>query len=130
MKQSGFSRREREVMDIAYRRGQHLGRVSAAEVLAEIADPPSYSSVRSTRKILEQKGHLPHQADGNRYFYSPTLKRSQARRSALDQLLSTFFDDSPAAVVTALLEARGAELSEGDLEQLSRLIERAREEGR
>ncbi len=126
MKQSDFSRREREVMEIAYRHG----RVSAADVMAEMADPPSYSSVRSTLKILEQKGHLRHEADGNRYFYSPTVARSQARESALEQLLSTFFDDSPAAVVTALLEARGAELSAGDLEELSRLIERAREEGR
>ena len=63
-------------------------------------------------------------------FYSPTVKRSQARASALDQLLSTFFDDSPAEVVTALLEARGAELTEADLDQLSQLIDRAREEGR
>ena len=126
MSKNGFSRREREVMDIAYRRGQ----VTAAEVLAEMPDPPSYSSVRSTLAILEQKGHLRHEADGNRYVYSPTVERSQARRSALDQLLSTFFDDSPAEVVTALLEARGDELSDEDLRQLSELIERAREEGR
>ncbi len=126
MKRHEFSRREREVMDIAYRRG----RVTAAEVLAEMVDPPSYSSVRSTLAILEQKGHLQHAADGNRYVYSPTLGRSQARRSALDQLLSTFFDDSPAQVVTALLEAHGADLTPDDLEQLSRLIDRARQEGR
>ncbi len=126
MKQSDFSRREREVMDIAYRRG----RVSAADVLAEMADPPSYSSVRSTLKILEQKGHLRHEADGGRYLYTPTVERSRARRSALDRLLSTFFDDSPAEVVTALLEDRGAELTEADLDQLSTLIDRARREGR
>lgn len=121
-----FSRREREVMDIAYRRD----RVTAAEVLAEMADPPSYSSVRSTLAILEQKGHLRHEVDGNRYVYSPTLRRSQARKSALDHLLSTFFDDSPAEVVTALLESRAAELTDDDLEQLSQLIDKAREEGR
>ncbi len=126
MTDHGFSRREREVMDIAYRRG----RVSAADVMAEMADPPGYSSVRSTLKILEQKGHLRHRAEGGRYLYSPTVGRSQARRSALDRLTSTFFDDSPAEVVTALLETRGAELTEEDLEQLSRLIDRAREEGR
>lgn len=126
MSQHGFSRREREVMDIAYR----LGRVSAADVMAEMADPPGYSSVRSTLKILEQKGHLRHRSDGGRYLYSPTVERAKARRSALDRLLETFFDDSPAEVVTALLEARGDELSDDDLEQLSRLIERAREEGR
>lgn len=86
--------------------------------------------MRSTLTILEQKGHLKHRAEGNRYVYYPTVGRSKARRSALDQLLSTFFDDSPAEVVTALLETRGAELSDEDLRQLSRLIERAREEGR
>ncbi len=123
---NGFSRREREIMDIVYRRG----RATAAEVLAEMTEPPSYSSVRSTLNILENKGHLQHTADGNRYVYSPTLRRSQARRSALDQLLATFFDDSPAEAVTALLETRGAELSDGDLDELSRLIRRAREEGR
>ena len=126
MADSGFSRREREVMDIAYRRG----RVSAADVMAEMADPPGYSSVRSTLKILERKGHLRHRTEGGRYLYSPTVERSQARKSALDRLMSTFFDDSPAEVVTALLESRGNELSDEDLEQLSRLIQRAREEGR
>ncbi len=126
MTKPSFSRRERQVMDIAYRRG----RVSAADVMAEMADPPGYSSVRSTLKILEQKGHLRHESEGGRYLYSPTVRRSQARESALDQLLSTFFDDSPAAVVNALLETRGAELTDDDYEQLSRLIERARQEGR
>ena len=126
MSQRGFSRRERQVMDIAYRRG----RVTAAEVLSEMDDPPSYSSVRSTLAILEQKGHLRHRAEGNRYVYSPTVGRAQARRSALERLLSTFFDDSPAEVVTALLEVRGDELTDDDLRQLSRLIDRAREEGR
>ncbi len=126
MSKHAFSRREREVMDIAYRRG----RVSAADVLAEMADPPGYSSVRSTLKILEQKGHLRHRAEGGRYVYAPTLRRSQARKSALEALLSTFFDDSPADVVTALLETRGGELTDQDLEQLSQLIDRARKEGR
>ena len=108
----------------------NLAVTSKREVLAEMADPPSYSSVRSTLAILEQKGHLRHSSEGNRYVYSPTVGRSQARRSALDQLLATFFDDSPAEVVTALLEARGDELTDDDLRQLSRLIDRAREEGR
>ena len=126
MKKNGFSRREREVMDIIYRRG----RLTAAEVLEEMPNPPSYSSVRSTLSILEQKGHLRHESDGNRYVYSPTVRRAQAQRSALDRLISTFFDDSPAQVVTALLEERASELSAADLEELSQLIDRAREEGR
>ena len=126
MKKDGFSRREREVMDIIYRRG----RLTAMEVLAEMPQPPSYSSVRSTLSILEQKGHLKHQAEGNRYVYFPTVRRSQAQRSALDRLVTTFFDDSPAQVVTALLSERGDELSEDDLAELSELIDRARQGGR
>ena len=126
MKKNGFSRREREVMNIIYRQEK----VTAAEVLAAMVDPPSYSSVRSTLTILEQKGHLQHEGDGNRYVYFPTVQRSQARKSALNQLLSTFFNDSPAEVVTALLEVRGEDLSDDDLSQLSRLIEEARREGR
>lgn len=125
MKQ-GFSRREREVMDIIYRHG----RVSAAEVMEEMVDPPSYSSVRSTLHILEQKGHLSHRLEGNRYIYTPTLERDEARNSALDRLLSTFFDDSPTEIVTALLEVRAGELTGDELDELAGLIDRAREEGR
>jgi len=126
MKKDGFSRREREVMDIIYKNE----RLTAAEVMSEMPSPPSYSSVRSTLSILEQKGHLHHEADGNRYVYFPTVRRAQARRSALDRVVSTFFDDSPAQVVSALLEERGSELSVKDLSELSELIERARQEGR
>ncbi len=126
MKKDGFSRREREVMDIIYRHE----RLTAAEVMAEMPSPPSYSSVRSTLSILEQKGHLHHEADGNRYVYFPTVRRAQARRTALDRLVSTFFENSPAQVVTALLEERGSELTDADLSELSGLIDRAREEGR
>ncbi|MEM7504792.1 MAG: BlaI/MecI/CopY family transcriptional regulator, partial [Pseudomonadota bacterium] len=114
------------IMDIVYR----LGRLTAAEAQGEMEDPPSYSSVRSTLNILEQKGHLQHEVEGNRYVYFPTVQRSQARKSALDRLLSTFFDDSPAEVVTALLETRGAQLSDKDLDELSSLISQARAEGR
>ncbi len=113
-------------MDIIYR----YGRMTAVEVMEAMAEPPSYSSVRSTLTILEQKGHLQHEGDGNRYVYFPTVRRSQARKSALKQLLSTFFDDSPAEVVTALLEVRGEDLSDEDLSQLSQLIDQARQEGR
>ncbi|MCH9647668.1 MAG: BlaI/MecI/CopY family transcriptional regulator [Deltaproteobacteria bacterium] len=126
MGEPGFSRREREMMEIIYR----LGQATAAEVLAEMTEPPKYSSVRSTLNILERKGHLRHEAEGNRYVYLPTVQRSHARRSALDQLVSTFFEDSPAEVVTALLEVRGSELSDDDLQELSALIEAARREGR
>ena len=126
MKKPRFSRREQEMMDIIYR----LGRATAAEGQKNLAAPPSYSSVRSTLSILEQKGHLRHDYDGNRYVYSPTVRRDQARESALDHLLTTFFDGSAAAVVAALLEKGRSNLSPGELDELSKLITETRKEGR
>jgi predicted transcriptional regulator len=123
---NGFSRREQEMMDIVYR----LGRATAAEIRENMAAPPSYSSVRSTLSSLERKGHLMHEYDGNRYIYGPTVRRENAGRSALDHLLTTFFDGSAAAVVATLLENGNAELSTGELEELSNLIEQTRKEGR
>ncbi len=124
--QNGFSRREQEMMDIVYR----LGRATAAEILRNMAAPPSYSSVRSTLSSLERKGHLRHEFDGNRYIYGPTVQREKARRSALDHLLTTFFDGSATAVVAALLESGQADLSGRELDELSKLIQQTRKEGR
>ena len=121
-----FSRREQEMMDIVYR----LGRATAVEVREDMAAPPSYSSVRSTLSSLERKGHLQHDYDGNRYIYCPTVRREKARESALDHLLTTFFDGSASAIVAALLEKGRTELSTEELEELSKLIEHARREGR
>jgi len=125
-KPKGFSRREKEMMDIMYR----LGQASAAEVREQMASPPSYSSVRSTLSGLERKGHLGHQFDGNRYIYSPTVRREAARLSALEHLLSTFFDGSAAEVVAALIESKRSDLTPEELEELSQLIEQTRKEGR
>ena len=125
-KPKGFSRREKEMMDIVYR----IGQATVAEVREQMAAPPSYSSVRSTLSGLERKGHLRHQFDGNRYIYSPTLRREAARLSALEHLLSTFFDGSAAEVVAALLESKRSDLTAEELEELSQLIEQTRKEGR
>jgi predicted transcriptional regulator len=121
-----FSRREREIMDVIHRRG----RATAAEVLAALPDPPSYSAVRSTLGILEAKGHLCHEARGNRYVYRPTADPQRARLSALEHLLDTFFAGSAAEVVSALIEEKAGELSKTELDRLSRLIRQARREGR
>jgi len=125
-KPNGFSRREKEMMDIVYR----LGQATAAEVRKHMAAPPSYSSVRSTLSGLERKGHLRHQFDGNRYIYSPTVRLEQARESALEHLLSTFFDGSAADVVAALLESKRSDLTTAELDDLSQLIEQTKKEGR
>jgi predicted transcriptional regulator len=125
-KPNGFSRREKEMMDIVYR----LGQATAAEVRNHMAAPPSYSSVRSTLSGLERKDHLRHQFDGNRYIYSPTVRLEQARESALEHLMSTFFDGSAAEVVAALLESKRSDLTAAELDDLSQLIEQTRKEGR
>ena len=119
-----LSRRERQLMDVIYARGQ----ATAAEVAAALPDPPSYSAVRALLRILEQKGHLRHQEDGPRYIFVPTVSRDRARKSALRNLVRTFFDGSPAQAAAALIDQ--AELSDDDMARLSELIHKARTEGR
>src|SRR3954463_13791272 len=85
-----LSRRERQILDILYERGQ----ATAAEVQAALPEPPSYSAVRALLRILEDKGHVRHQQDGPRYVYLPTLAHDNAKRSALHHVLKTFFDGS------------------------------------
>jgi BlaI family transcriptional regulator, penicillinase repressor len=121
-----LSRREREIMDVLY----SLGTASAGEVHRRIPSPPSYSAVRATLRVLEDKGMLKHEHDGKRYIYRPTLDPRKARRSAVDHLLNTFFDGSAAGAAMALLETPGADLTDEDLDRLAALIERARKEGR
>ena len=113
-------------MDIVYRRG----RVSVAEVLEGLPDPPSYSAVRALMRILEEKGHLRHGQDGPRYVFRPTVPREKARRSALSQVVQTFFDGSAEDAVAALIDMPQSPLSQNDLARLSRLINVARKEGR
>jgi predicted transcriptional regulator len=122
----GLSRREREIMDVLY----SAGSASAGEVHKRIPSPPSYSAVRATLRVLEQKGLIAHEHDGKRYIYRPTLNRNKARRSAVDHLLNTFFDGSTAGAVVALLETPGTDLTPEDLDRMAALIERARKEGR
>lgn len=121
-----LSRREREIMDIIFARG----RATATEVMEAMAEPPSYSAVRATLRVLETKGHLKHQHDGTRYVYLPTVNRERVRLSALDQLLTTFFDGSAANVVATLIEREKGNLSEEELDRLQALIDEARREGR
>ena len=106
------------------------GRATATEVMDAMDDPPSYSAVRATLRILEQKGHLKHQHDGTRYVYIPTVNRDKVGLSALDQLLTTFFDGSAANVVATLIERQKDTMTSDELDRLSTLIEGARKEGR
>jgi BlaI family penicillinase repressor len=121
-----LSRRERQIMDVVYRRGQ----ATAADVQAELPDPPSYSAVRALMKVLETKGHLRHQQQGPAYVYLPTVPADSARRSALRHLLQTYFGGSAERAMAALLDASQARLSQAELERIGRLIETAKKEGR
>ena len=121
-----LSRREREIMDVIYRRG----RATAAAVRDRLSQPPSYSAVRALLRILEEKGHVRHEQDGPRYVYLPTVPRETARRSALRQLLRTFFDDSPEQAVAALLDIESSRLDAAELDRLATLIDQAKREGR
>jgi predicted transcriptional regulator len=121
-----LSRRERQIMDIVYARGE----ATAAAVHAELPDPPSYSSVRALLAILIEKGHLKHRSEQGRYIYAPTRRRSQAGRSALRRVLDTFFEGSLEKAVAALLQGSDANLSREELARLGQLIEQARKEGR
>jgi len=121
-----LSRRERQIMSIVYR----LGLATAAEVLALLDDPPSYSAVRAHLRILEEKGHLRHEQDGPRYVYLPTLPRDRARLGALRQVLHTFFDGSASQAVAALLDSTDRPVTSQELDQLARVVEQARKEGR
>src|SRR6476619_4946806 len=120
-----LSRRERQILDILYQRGQ----ATAAEVQAALPEPPSYSAVRALLRILEEKGHVLHQQDGPRYIYLPTVARDNAKRSALKHILQTFFDGSAEQAISALLDESSAKLSRAELDRLATLIDGARKSG-
>jgi BlaI family transcriptional regulator, penicillinase repressor len=121
-----LSRRERQIMDILHARRE----ATAAEVLAALRDPPSYSAVRAFLRILEAKGHVKHRREGARYVYLPRVSREIASRSALRRVVSTFFQGSVSQAMAALLENADTELSDAELNQLKQLINKARKEGR
>jgi predicted transcriptional regulator len=123
-KTSALTRREREIMDILYRRG----RATAHEVLEDLADPPSYSAVRALLRLLEERGHVKHAVDGQRYVYSPAVARGDARKSALAHLVKTFFAGSVEDAVAALVDR--SKLSREELDRLAEIIDRAKKEGR
>jgi len=121
-----LSRREREVLDIVYR----LGRATAAEVRAEMAQAPTDPAVRTTLRILVRKGRLRHEYDGPRYVYTPTVARDRARRSAFRHLLDTFFGGSARGAMAALLEMEEMDISARERRRLSDLIADAVRKGK
>jgi len=119
-----LSRRERQIIDILYRRG----RATAAEVMQDLPGDSTYSTVRTQLRVLEEKGHVRHDQEGQRYVYSPAVPRGTVRRSALKHIVETFFDGSVEQTVAALLGSDGARLSEQQLDRIQDLIKKARKE--
>lgn len=114
-----LGRRERQIFEIIYRRG----RATAAEVLADLPDSPTYSSVRGMLRLLEDKGYLRHEEDGRRYVYLPTSSKTDVRASALSHVIKTFFGGSLPSAVATLLESKP--LTREEYERISRLLEEA-----
>jgi predicted transcriptional regulator len=117
-----LSRRERQIMDILYRRG----RATASEVMQDLPGEPNYSTVRTQLRILEEKGHVRHEDVGLRYVYAPAVPRSSARRSALRHLLETFFDGSAESAVAAILGGEGPKLSDEELDRIAELVKQSK----
>jgi predicted transcriptional regulator len=121
-----LTRRERQIMDILYRRG----RATAAEVMDELTGHPNYSTVRTQLRVLEDKGQVRHEEEGLRYVYSPAVPRRTARKSALRHLVDTFFDGSAEQVVGALLGGEGARVTEEELARIADLVAKATKESK
>jgi len=117
-----LGRRERQIMEIVYRRG----RATAADVLADLPDPPTYTAVRGMLRLLESKGQLRHEHDGPRYVYFPTADPDRVSKSAVRHLVRTFFDNSASSAVAAMVGMYEDRWSDADLDQLERLIDKAR----
>jgi predicted transcriptional regulator len=123
---TALSRRERQVMDILYRRGE----ATVAEVMADLPDPPTYSAVRSILRILMEKGMISHREDGPRYVYLPAVNTDRAADDAMKHVIRTFFDGSAQQAVAAVLRMSDAKLSDEEIAELSERIAKARVSGR
>ena len=123
---AGLSRRERQIMDVLFA----LGQATVSEVLERISDPPSYSAVRATMRVLEEKGQIVHLQDGPRYLYKPVTPQESARTAALRHLVRTFFGGSAEAAAAALLRMDERRVPGTELDRLTARIEAAKDEGR
>jgi BlaI family penicillinase repressor len=123
--QATLTRRERQIMDILYKRG----RATAGEVMEDLPGEPHYSTVRTQLRVLEGKGHVTHEEQGLRYIYMAAVPRRAARKSALRHLVDTFFDGSAEQVVAAVLGGEGSKVSEEELDRIAELVAKARKEG-
>ena len=122
---TALTRRERHIMDILFR----LGRATADEVMRELSGTPSYSTVRTQLRVLEQKGYVRHEDVGRRFVYMPAVRRQAARKTALRHVIDTFFDGSVEKIVAALLGGEASRLSDDELRRIRELVQKTRKEG-
>lgn len=124
-KLSDLTRRERQIIEVIYR----FGKASAAEVVDNLPDEPNNATIRTLLGVLEDKGFLLHETVKGRYIYYPTIPIQQARRTALNQVLETFFKGSEARAIISILKKSDSELTEDDAEMILDLINKSRKEG-
>ena len=120
-----LTRREAQIMEILHRRR----RATVEAIRAELPDAPSPSSVRKLLDIMIDRRLLAREYDGPRFVYFPAARPEDASRSALKQLVRTFFDGSPGSAAAALLDMAGGPLSDEEYKRLSALLKRGREQG-
>ena len=121
-----FSRRERQIMDVIYRKGH----ATASEVMDEILDPPGYSTVRTLLGVLEKKGHLTHERRGYHYVYTPTIALDKVSTSMLEHVMHTFFEGSAERVVSALLDISESDLTNSEYDKILEIVKDAKKDGR
>ncbi len=119
-----LSRRERQIMDVLFKRKS----ASVAEIQNYLDDTPAYNSIRVLLTILEKKGHVMHEKDGQKYIYRPLYSEERMKQTALKHMVTTFFEGSPAKVMSTLLDVSSNDISNKDLDALSRMIEEAKKE--
>jgi predicted transcriptional regulator len=122
----GLARRERQVMNILFRRGE----ATVAEVMADLPQAPTYSAVRSILRILAEKKLITHREDGPRYVYLPAVSRRSAREEALRHVVRTYFEGSAEQAVTALLRLSDGDVGEAEMKRLRNAVRKAKSSGR
>jgi predicted transcriptional regulator len=121
-----LSKREQQIMEVVYERE----RVTANDLVDLLPGEPSNSTVRTLLRILEGKGAIHHEEQDGKFVYSASTPRPSAAKSALSNVLRTFFRGSVSDVMATLISEEGAKLSDDELDELQQMIQRAKEEGR
>jgi predicted transcriptional regulator len=121
-----LTRRERQIMEIVYR----LGRATAIEVMEHLPGRPANATVRTMLSLLEDKGYLRHETEKGKFIYFPTVPLTSARKTALDNVLETFFKGAEAAAVISILKKADANLTEEERKMILDLIEESQKRGR